>query len=461
MNDALAHARQNTVRFHEQYAELLRIPSISTLPEHAADVERAAQWLIDDMRRIGMQRAEIFRAPGYLPLVYGEWLGAGDAAPTVLVYCHYDVQPAERQDGWDTEPFEPVERDGKLYARGAVDSKAHVMIQLKAVESLLAADAMPVNVKLLFEGEEESGSEHIFRFVKQNQAMLRADAVVVSDGSFPDPEQPVLDYGLRGLISLELSVTGPVRDLHSGHYGGTVHNPIAALAGMLAQMHDANGHVTIPGFYDGVRPVTDEERAILAEYGKVVEREWWAYTGAPQPWGEPDFLIHERMGARPTLEYNGIYGGFTGVGVKTVLPSKATVKITCRLVPDQDPIQVSKSIEAFVAKITPPTVTAKITFNQDDVSMGVLLDRDTPAMRAAEEAYTHGWGARPIFAREGGSIPVVMAFQRDLGAPIAMMPFGLKSGGAHSVNEFMVLDMFDRGIVAMIHFYNALAELHG
>jgi acetylornithine deacetylase/succinyl-diaminopimelate desuccinylase-like protein len=457
VESALAYARENAARFRAQLVELLRIPSISTLPDHAADVERAAEWLIADLRRIGMTRAEIFRADGYLPLVYAEWLGAGEGAPTVLLYCHYDVQPAEIEAGWVTDPFDPVERDGKLYARGAVDSKSHVIIQLKALEALLAAGGPPVNIKLLFEGEEESGSEHIFQFVRDNRDLLRADACVLSDGSFPDVNQPVLDYGLRGIVAMEITVTGPTRDLHSGHYGGSVHNPIQALSAMLAQMHDADGRVLVPGFYDGVRPITDEERAVMADYERWVMDEWRSFTGAPQPWGEPEYRIHERLGARPTLEFNGIYGGFSGPGVKTVLPSKATVKITCRLVPDQDPDQVVERVRDFVAQITPPTVTSTFTPGSDRAS-GVIFDRDTPAMRAAAEAYARGWGARPIYAREGGSIPVVEVFQKYLSESIVLMPFGYKGCGAHSANEYVILDMFHKGIDTMIYFHDVFAE---
>lgn len=454
---SIEYAHLQATRFRDQLAELLRIPSISTLPEYAADVERAAEWLIADLQKIGMTRAEIFRAEGYLPLVYGEWLGAGDSAPNVLIYCHYDVQPAEIEAGWVTNPFEPTELHGKLYGRGAVDSKSHVIIQLKAIESLFAAGEPPVNVKVLFEGEEESGSEHIFQFVKDHPDLLKSDAIIVSDGSFPDINQPVLDYGLRGVISAEIVVTGPQRDLHSGHYGGSVHNPIQALAQLLAQMHDGHGHVLVPGFYDGVRPITDEERAALAEYEKWVMAEWESYTGAPQPWGEPEYRIHERIGARPTLEFNGIFGGFTGPGVKTVLPSKATVKLTCRLVPDQDPDHVLNSIRAFVESLTPPTVTVEFIPGSDR-STGVLFDRDTAAMRAAESAYQRGWGVAPIYAREGGSIPVVEAFQKHLAAPIVLIPFGYKGGGAHSANEYVVLEMFHKGIDTMLYFYEAFAS---
>jgi acetylornithine deacetylase/succinyl-diaminopimelate desuccinylase-like protein len=459
MPTAHEYAAANHDRFVQQLIDLLRIPSVSTTPEHAGDVERAAAWLVDDMRRIGLTRAQTHQAPGYLPLVYGEWLGAGEDAPTVLIYCHYDVQPAEMADGWTSNPFEPVERDGKLYARGAVDSKSHVIAQLKAVEALLAADApCPVNIKLLYEGEEESGSEHIFKFVADNRDMLRADAVVVSDGSHPDIQQPVLVYGLRGIIAMELTVTGPGRDLHSGHYGGTVHNPIQALAEIIGGLHDADGHVTVPGFYEAVRAMDAEERAALAEGGPLVERDWDSMTGAPAKWGEPEFALHERIGARPTLEINGIAGGFYGTGFKTVLPSTAMAKISCRLVPDQAPRRIYEQVRDHVAALTPPGVTAHLHL-MDAGSPGVLVPLDTPAVQAAMTAFERGWGARPIVSREGGSIPVVSAFQTELGSPVVLMPFGYKGCGAHGPDEYVVLDMFRRGIDTAIHFHQTLAAM--
>ncbi len=446
-------------RFERQLIELLQIPSISTLNDHAMDVQRAAEWLVADMKQIGMT-AEVHQAEGFLPLVYGEWMGAGANAPTILIYCHYDVQPAEMRDGWETNPFEPVEKDGKIYARGAVDSKSHVMAQLKAIESALKADEpMPINVKVLFEGEEESGSDHIFGFVQQNPDKLKADAIVVSDGSHPHPNQPMLEYAIRGIITAELHVQGPRRDLHSGHYGGTVHNPIQALAEIIAQLHDENGTVTVLGFYDDVLPLTNEEREVLSEQKPWVDKEWHELTGAPQPWGESEYDIHERMGARPTLEINGIEGGFYDAGFKTVLPSRAMAKISCRLVPNQDPQRIFDLLKAHLSLITPPTVTAEL-INLEMGAYGVLLDRKGPAIQAAIAAYEKGWGVKPIFAREGGSVPVVAEFQKHLSAPIVMMPFGYKGGGAHGPNEYVIVDMFHKGIQTMLHFYHEFAALH-
>lgn len=457
MPNALEYARQHADRFRADFEDLLRIPSVSTLPERALDVERAAQWIAADMRRIGLTRVELFRREGRNPLVYGEWLGAGSSAPTVLIYSHYDVQPADLEDGWATDPFTPTEIDGKLYARGALDSKCHVVANLKAVESLLAAEGRaPANVKFLYEGEEESNSEFIFDFVAANPDLLRADAVAISDGSMPDPAQPALVYGLRGIITMELTVTGPRQDLHSGHYGGTVHNPIQALAEILAALHESDGRVAVPGFYDDVRPLSAEERAALAEGNPWFEAEWGRMTGAPAQWGEPGYNLHERIGARPTLEINGIAGGFAGPGFKTVLPARALAKVSCRLVPDQDPARIFALLQAQIARLTPPGVRAELRATESGAP-GVLLGRESAAMQAAARAFALGWGRAPVYLREGGSVPVVEVFNRVLGAPIVPLSFGYKGGAAHGPNEYMPLDMFHKGIATAIHFYRELA----
>lgn len=457
MNQALVYAQYHQARFCQQLNELLRIPSISTSSQHATDVHRAAQWLLEDMERIGLS-ARLIQSPPGLPLVYGEWLGAGTAARTVLIYGHYDVQPADYDDNWYSDPFQPLERDGKIYARGAVDSKSHVIIQLKAIESLIASGNCPINIKILFEGEEESGSEHIFRFVRENSVLLSADVCVVSDGSMPRVDQPVLVYGLRGIISMELILSGPQRDLHSGHYGGSVHNPIQALSHIIAQFHDATGWVRVPGFYDAVRPLDKEERALLAPMDMIVQEEWRSVADAPAVWGETDYSLLERIGARPTLEINGIIGGFTGEGFKTIIPSRALAKISCRLVPDQDPDDIYAKVAHYIAEHVPPTMRYQLR-QLEEGSRGILLDRKHPVWDAVVAAYTHVWGKKPLFTREGGSIPVVSVFQKYLNAPIIMMPFGYKGGGAHGPNEYVVLDMFYKGIQTMIYFAHEFATL--
>jgi len=453
-------AVENTPITRARLDTLLRIPSISTLPNHAEDVRRAARWIVDWMTEMGMTRAELHESSGRLPLVYGEWLGAGAHAPTVLIYTHYDVQPAEKSDGWATEPFEPTEINGKLYARGAVDSKCHVVIQLVAVESMLKHGRAPVNIKMLCEGEEESGSEHIYEFVAQNADLLKADVCVISDGSLPNEYQPVLDYGLRGIVSLEIHVRGPKRDLHSGHYGGSVHNPVQALSEIIAGLHAPDGSVYVPRFYDQVEPLTDEEREVLLPMRAPFDEEWRDVTGAPAPWGEADYSLHERISVRPTLEINGMYGGYLGEGVKTVLPATAVAKLSCRLVPYQTPDHIWACVSEYIHHLTPPSVTVEV-IRMEMGAEAFIIDRTSPALKAVTTAYERGWGIKPLLSREGGSVPVTAEFKKYLGAELVLMPFGYKNGGAHSVNESCDLGMVDKGIQTMLHFYEVMATSHG
>ncbi len=459
MTTAHEYAKANAERFREQLKTLFRIPSVSTQPEHAGDVQRAAEWLVKDMQRVGFDRARAIQKEGRHPLVYAEWMGAGENAPTILIYSHYDVQPAEIVDGWDTNPFEPTERDGKIYARGAVDSKLHIMAHLKAAESLLTSDAKsPVNIKLLYEGEEESGGEHIEEFVVNNHELLAADVVVVSDGSMPDVNQPVLVYALRGITTMELEVFGPAKDLHSGHYGGNVHNPLQAMAEIIAQLHDANGTVTVPGFYDNVLALDDEERTELKKILTWSETEWQNVASAPQPWGESEFTLLERSTARPTLEINGMAGGYYGDGFKTVLPARALAKISCRLVANQNPQRIYECVRDYIAEINPPTVRSELRVLESGAP-AALTDRNTSAMQAAMRAYERGWGKRPFFTREGGSVPIVTTLQRELEAPIVLMPFGYKGNRAHGPNEHIYIEMFHKGIDTSIHFFDEGAQV--
>jgi acetylornithine deacetylase/succinyl-diaminopimelate desuccinylase-like protein len=372
----------------------------------------------------------------------------------VLVYTHYDVQPAEMADGWFTPPFEPTERDGKIFARGAIDSKSNIMLQLKAAEALLATNQPKVNIKLMFEGDEESASEAMSEFVAANHDKLKADVIVICDGSMSDREQPDMAYGLRGVVSMEVEVWGPKQDLHSGHYGGTVHNPIQALAEIITQLHHPDGSVSVPGFYDDVLPLDDEERAELAKALPWIEREWKDVAAAPQPWGEKDYNLHERIGARPTLEINGIAGGWAGEGFKTVLPGKALAKVSCRLVPNQTSVSIYEKVRDFIAQITPPTVRSETRL----VSPGeaAIIDRHSKEVQAAIRAYETIWGKRPFFTRAGGSIPVVVELQDSLGAPAVLLSFGYKGCAAHGPNEHVYLDMWYKGINTMIEFYGEI-----
>ncbi len=445
----------NRESFLEELKDLLRIPSVSTMSEHAGDVRRAAEWLRDHLDAIGMERVEIIETPGH-PLVYAEWLKAGDA-PTVLIYGHYDVQPADDDDDrWQQDdPFAPEVRDGNLYARGATDDKGQVFTQIKAVQSLLANDALPVNVKFIIEGEEESGSVNIYDFLDKNIDKLQADVIVVSDTGILGLDCPSMVYGLRGLATFEIEVRGPSNDIHSGIYGGVVHNPAQALAEILAALHDRQGRVTVPGFYDKVRPLDEDERAELAKTPFPLER-LETEAGVSKPWGEPDYALHERLGVRPTLEINGLVGGWTGEGGKTIIPGKALAKISCRLVPDQDPHEITALVADYVQALTPDTVTSKLI--PKHTGMWAVMDRESPFIQAAARAYEFGFGTRPVFTREGGSIPIVGSFQRQLDAPVVMMGFGLPDDGLHGPNEKFSLECFDRGMRTAAKFYQDIGE---
>ncbi len=453
LKNALEHAHASRMRYLDQLVELLRIPSISTLSEHREDIRRAAEWLAAEMRRIGLERAEVMLTAGH-PVVYGEWLGAGTDAPTVLVYGHYDVQPADPLDLWDSPPFEPQVRDGELYARGASDDKGQAFVHLKAVESVLAANgALPVNIKFILEGEEEIGSPSLEIFVLEHADLLAADSVLISDGRILRPDQPSIVYGLRGMAYMEVRVKGPKRDLHSGVYGGSVHNPAQVVAEIIAALHDSNGTITIPGFYDKVRPLSDMERAALAEVPYTLEQ-WQAETGLDEPWGEREYTLLERVSCRPTCEVNGMWGGFQGEGGKTIIPAEAGAKISMRLVPDQDPQEIARLFTEYVQALAGSQVRLEVT--QFVGAWWALTPIDSPEMQAASAAYEATWGVKPVFTREGGSIPIVATFQKELGTPVVLMGFGLDDN-IHSPNEHFRLDHFYKGIDTAIHYYYALA----
>lgn len=447
------YLEQNHDTFLEDLFDLLRIPSVSTEPDHKNDVCQAAQWVADHCKALGMT-VEIVDTSGH-PVVYGEWLGAGDA-PTVLVYGHYDVQPAD-EDSWEIpSPFEPTIKNGNIVARGSTDDKGQLFIHLKAFEALMkTTGTFPVNVKILFEGEEEIGSKNLAPFIQNNKDRLAADIVVISDGPIIAPDVPAITYGLRGFTLMKLEVTGPKANLHSGLYGGTVHNTTQALCEIIASMHDADGHVTIDGFYDDVRHLDDDERQLLRQI-PFGNDEWRDETGAPQPWGEADFTLIERIGARPTLEVLSIKGGFIGEGTKAIISQQSTAQVSCRLVPNQDPMKIFELIKRHVAAHTPPTVKSTLTF--DIGAPAVLVDRHLDAMHAASKAYEQVYGCAPLFSLGGGSIPVVTMFQEVLGISTVLMGFGLPDDGLHGPNEKFSLDQFDKGIKTSIAFYNLLAE---
>jgi acetylornithine deacetylase/succinyl-diaminopimelate desuccinylase-like protein len=455
---ALEYARSNRHRFLAELKEFLSIPSVSTQEEHGPDVKRAAAWLRDKLLVAGFPRVDVMPTPGH-PIVYAEWLAAGPDAPTILIYGHYDVQPPDPLELWDTPPFEPTIIGDDIFARGAADDKGQLYIHVKAVEAFKetsAAGAPPINVKAIFEGEEEIGSPSLEPFVHAHTDLLAADVAVISDTHILGKDTPSIVYALRGLAYLELEVTGPDHDLHSGAYGGAVHNPLNALCALIARLQDKDGHVTIPGFYDKVRQLDAEERAELARI--PFEREsWLRETGAPSDWGEPAYTIPERLTIRPTLDVNGIWGGYTQPGRKTVLPSKAFAKVSMRLVPDQDPAEIAQLFRNYVAEIAPPTVDVKVHGLQGGEA--AIVDRSSPAMRAACRAYAAAFGKEPLFTREGGSIPIVPVLQKTLGIETILMGFGLPDDRLHSPNEKFHLPNLYKGVETVIHFMASLGNL--
>jgi acetylornithine deacetylase/succinyl-diaminopimelate desuccinylase-like protein len=452
MENLLAYVEQNKDRYLAELKEFIAIPSISTNPDNAGDVRRCAERVAEHMRNIGLQNVQLFPTAGH-PVVYGEWLNA-PGKPTVLLYGHYDVQPPDPLELWTSPPFEATIRNGNLYARGAADDKGQVFIHLKSIEAYLQnLGALPVNLKLLIEGEEEIGSEHLEPFVKEHQQLLQADLVLISDSSMFAKGVPSICYGLRGLAYMQIDLVGPNKDLHSGTFGGSVHNPIQALAEIIAQLHDKNGKVTIPGFYDEVRPLSKKEREAYMKL-PLSEKKYAKDLGVKQLYGEKGFTTLERVWARPTLECNGIWGGFTGEGAKTVLPSKASAKISMRIVPDQTSAKVAKLFERHIKKIAPKTVTVNVRFLHGGEP--AITPIDSPGVMAAVAALEKGFGKKPLYQREGGSIPIVVQFKQLLGLDTVLLGFGLPDENAHAPDEFINLDNFFGGIRTSLHFFNEL-----
>ncbi|MCA9958679.1 MAG: dipeptidase [Anaerolineales bacterium] len=458
MQTPLTFVQANRERHLRELIDFLQIPSISTQPERSADTRAAAEWLAKAMTEAGLEHVQIIETKRH-PLIYADWLHAGDDAPTVLIYGHYDVQPADPLELWTTPPFAPDVRDDYLYARGASDDKGQVYIHVKAVEAYLQTNGrLPVNVKFIVEGEEESGGESLAAFIPQNGDLLAADIAVVSDTSILGPEQPAIVYGLRGICYLYLDITGPGHDLHSGSFGGGINNPLNVLGHIIAKLKDEDGHILIPGFYDQVRPLSDEERALINQL-PLDAAKWLAETGAPAAWGEPEYTLVERLGARPTLDVHGIIGGYTGSGGKTVLPSSVHAKISMRLVPDQDPEEIRQAFVEYVQAIAPPSV--HITISGGHGAKASMTPYDIPPMRAAAAAYAESFGKEPVFMREGGSIPVVGLFQAYLGLETVLMGFGLHDDRIHSPNERFYLPNYYRGIETSIRFLEKYALLNG
>ena len=448
-SSAVSYARQNHPRFLNELKDLLRIPSVSTLPEHKGDCRRAAEVLAAELTRIGMENARLIEGDGH-PLVYAEWLHAA-GKPTSLFYGHYDVQPTDPLDEWLSPPFEPAERNGNLYARGAVDDKGQVWAQIKALESLLAATgSLPLNVRVILEGEEEVGGEGIAAFVASKPPELKADFALVCDTELFAPGLPTLCVGLRGMIYTELEVRGAKSDLHSGMYGGAAPNPFMSLAHMLAKLKDENGHILIPGFYDDIIPPSPEE--LKAWKSLPFDEEHYRKTevGSRTLVGESGYSVLERTWARPSLDVHGIPGGFIGAGAKTVIPAKALAKVSMRLVPGMTPAKAFALYKAYVEKITPVGVDVDVRLIHSGDAC--LVRVDNPYIQAATKALHEVWGKETVFIRSGGSIPIVGDFDRHLGMPSVMMGFGLPDDNIHAPNEKYHLKNFELGIESIVRF---------
>jgi len=464
---AVAFARANGDRFVEELKALLRIPSVSTAPEHSGDVRRAAQFCADELTRIGLEHVELIETataerPGGHPLVYADFLHAPVSGkqpkPTVLCYGHYDVQPAEPLDEWLSPPFEPTERDGNIYARGAVDDKGQMWMHVKAIESLMAAGEgeLPVNLRVILEGEEEVGGEGIAKFVREHGERLKADVALVSDTEMFAPDLPTLCVGLRGMIYTEIEARGARTDLHSGMYGGAAPNPFVALAQVIAKLKDEDGKILIPGFYDKVAAPTDAELAAWKALPFDEEHYRETEVGSVALTGEPGYSALERTWARPTLDVHGMPGGFIGAGAKTVIPAKAVAKVSLRLVPDMTPAESFEQYKGYVDSICPKGIVLEVRLIHSGDP--IVVSTDNTYVRAATEAMREVFGKETVFVRGGGSIPIVGDFVRELKTPTVMMGFGLPDDNLHAPNEKFHLANFHRGIESIIRFFGEVGQ---
>lgn len=452
---SVAYAQERIAAFIEQYKDFLRIPSIGADPARREDVRRAAEWIIAEMERIGIEHAQIIETEGQ-PAVYGDWLHAGEDAPTVLLYAHYDVQPVDPLDLWVTPPFEPDIREGKLYARGAVDDKSGVFLHLKAVESVLATSgSLPINVKFIFEGEEESGSPTMEPVIEAHKDLLMADAIAISDGGSSD-EYPEMMAAVRGIVAAEVHVKGPKRDLHSGGYGGVVHNPIHMVGKIIAALHDDDGRIQIPGFYDDVKPVSAAQQALIKANEERAIARAREETGLATFWGVPGYSYLERATAQPTCDVNGVFGGYQGPGAKTVLPAEAGFKVTMRLANGQNPHDIGEKFLAFVHSFACDTLTIEVQVFPGAWPAETVISG--PVAQAAIDAYTAAWGQAPKMERTGGSVPIIGMFQHVLGVPVVSLGLG-HGRNIHSPNEYYDLDYFDKNIATAISFYFNVANV--
>jgi acetylornithine deacetylase/succinyl-diaminopimelate desuccinylase-like protein len=458
---AVEYARENGARFVEELKALLRIPSVSTSPEHVDDVRRAAEFTADGLRAAGMENVRLIetsdaKRKGH-PLVYADWLHAGADKPTVLCYGHYDVQPAEPLEEWKSPPFEPEERDGNIYARGAVDDKGQMWMHVKALESLLKSEGkLPCNIKVIVEGEEEVGGEGIAAFVREHGDVLKADAALVSDTELFAPELPTLCVGLRGMIYTELEARGAATDLHSGMYGGAAPNPFVALAQIIARLKREDGRIAIPGFYDGIEEPTSDELEAWRSLPFDEEHYRKTEVGSTELTGETMFSVLERTWSRPTMDVHGMPGGFIGAGAKTVIPAKALAKISFRLVPGMKPDDIFAKYKKFVEEVAPKGVQVNVRLIHSGEP--IVVSTDNEYIRAAKTAMAEVFGKETVFVRGGGSIPIVGDFVRELKVPTVMMGFGLPDDNLHAPNEKFHLANFHRGIESIVRFFGLVGQ---
>lgn len=452
MEPVLGYLESHAERFVDELTEFLRIPSISADPAHGGDMRAAADFVQRHLAHAGCE-VEIVETDGH-PIVYGSWLKA-EGAPTALVYGHYDVQPADPLDQWKTPPFEPDVRDGKIYARGATDDKGQFFTHVKSVEAWLkTVGNLPINVKFVIEGEEEVGSNNLDSFLADNRDKVACDIAVVSDTSQYAPGKPAITYGLRGVMACEFTVKGPSQDLHSGMFGGAVANPVNGLARLIAALHDEHGRVQIPGFYDDVAPLSDEERQALANL-PFDEASFLKEIGVAAAWGEAGYTSIERRWARPTCDVNGIFGGYTGEGPKTIVPAQATAKLSCRLVPNQDAARLTASLRSFLQSCLQPGL--RLEFKDYHGCSAMVVSTGSRYMQAARGAIAQAFGVEPLMIREGGSIPVVATFRDVLGVDTLLLGWGQNTDNLHSPNEHFSLADFRRGTLASAHLWRELA----
>lgn len=445
----LAYLRENKERLLGQLKQFLAIPSISTDSSHKEDVEKAAQFIISYIKEIGFSDVELIETKGH-PVVYAEYMEAGEDAPTVLFYGHYDVQPVDPLDEWLSDPFRAVIRDGRIYARGASDDKGQVFMHLAVFEAFIKTKKkLPLNVKLLIEGEEEIGSANLYELLQKERAKFRADFVVISDSGMVANDQPTILYGLKGFTGLEITVKGPNRDLHSGLYGGAVRNPIMALVHILASIKNEDEVITVDGFYDDVAPLTEKERELL---NRIAGEDYEKTVGVPETVSEKGYNAKEHTMARPTFEINGIYGGYQGEGTKTIIPSSATAKITCRLVPHQDPVHIQQILVDHIKRVAPKGVTVDVKLEELS-ARAYMVEPDHPLIQTAAACYEKAFGKETVFVRMGGSIPVVEWLDQIYRIPIILLGFGTPEDNLHAPNESFPLNSFDKGMETLVYYW--------